>query len=113
MSEDHKLVPALPVLDESASRAILECVQRCRRMETRLTLLCMHQGLDPTNKSRIQVVSTEPPFVELSGYDVSIGDILTGVKAAGIVKGIVTILHKGALVGNIDVNPKQLTMQNK
>lgn len=101
MNEDHVIAPAIPVLNE-------EGIHRLRRIETLLHVLCQHIGFDPKKKQRIQVVSTSPAFVELGGFDVSIGDILTGVKEAGIVEGIVTMLHKGTLVGTIAVKRIQL-----
>jgi len=81
-----------------------------RRMETKMTTLCIQAGIpEPlTKQQRVTVIAKDPTFVELSGLDVSISDVLTGVKGAGIVTGIVTMLHKGALVGSIDVSLRQL-----
>jgi hypothetical protein len=75
-------------------------------METKLTRLCLHMGLDATpGKVRVRTMSTDPPMVEVSDYDVSYSDILTHLRSTSIV-GVVTVFHGSDVLGSI-VTPKE------
>jgi len=53
------------------------------------------------------LVNAAPPIIELSGYDVSFGDVLHFLVTGGIT-GIATIVCKGALLGNVALpKPKE------
>jgi hypothetical protein len=77
---------------------VKELLQRSARIETRLTRLCLHMGLDPTDKDRVLVLSTDPPTVSVSGFDISLGNLLDGCRKSGINTGVV-VMCNGVTLG--------------
>jgi hypothetical protein len=86
---------------EERDHAIQESLQRTRRIETRLMKLCTGLGIDPTDsKVRFVLVSTEPPIVDLTGYDVCFSEVLTFCSKNGL-NTVVTLTCKGQTLGTI------------
>jgi len=78
-----------------------EVVQRMRRIETRLMKLCVFMGLDPTReRDRVIVKRVSPLTLDLSGLDVSMGDLLDACRKTGITHQVL-IEHKGVLLATI------------
>ncbi len=78
-----------------------ETLQRVRRIETRLTRLCIHQGVDPSpERTRITLLNADPPVVTVAGLDISFADILTFCKISNIVK-ITTVMYRGLVLGSV------------
>jgi hypothetical protein len=80
---------------------VTEILARVRRTETRLTKLGIQLGVDLTDqKVRIALTNESPPFVEVSGLDVSLQDILAFCGKRGIM-GVVTVTYRNRLLGNV------------
>ena len=82
-----------------------EVLQRVRRIETRQMKLAQAQGIDPSNRrDKLTIVSYArfPVVAELSGMDVSIGDVLDTCRKSGITT-VLSLKYQGRYVGQIDV----------
>jgi hypothetical protein len=77
--------------------ALQEISQRVNRIETRLTSLCLHMGLDPTKKTRVEVLSLDPPRLAVSGLDISLANLLDGYRRSGITVAVEVVLN-GAVI---------------
>jgi hypothetical protein len=73
--------------------ALQEISQRVNRIETRLTSLCLHMGLDPTKKTRVEVLSLDPPRLAVSGLDISLANLLDGYRRSGITVAADVVLN--------------------
>ncbi len=80
-----------------------ETLQRVRRIETRLMRLCSSLGVDPTSdKVRVTFVGNQPSTtVEVSGLDVSYGDLLAFCRRSGISGQAVVVMFRGRLIGSV------------
>lgn len=86
-----------------------EVLQRTRRIETRLMKLCAFLGFDPgRDRDRVIVESESPVVLDISGLDVSLGDLFDACRKSGI-SGPVTVKHKGVLVAAITVKEDNAT----
>jgi hypothetical protein len=78
-----------------------EVLQRARRIETRLMKLCNFLGLDPArDRDRVIVKKLTPLTLDLSGLDVSIGDLLDTCRRESITHTVM-VEHKGVLLATI------------
>ena len=78
-----------------------EILIRTRRMETRLTGLAIALNVDVTaGKQRVQPLCTSPGMVDVSGLDVSFGDVLAFCRRSGI-NGLVTVMCGDQLIGSV------------
>jgi len=78
-----------------------EVVQRARRIETRLMKLCVFLGVDPTReRDRVIVKKVDPLTLDLSGLDVSMGDLLDDCRKYDITHSVL-IECKGVLLASI------------
>lgn len=86
---------------------LIKVLQRCIRIETRLTRLCVALGVDATagDHTRLTVVSTGPPIIELVGLDTTFAEVLAFCRKECIVTHIVTLMHKGQVVGSVALKP--------
>src|SRR5574337_292792 len=76
-----------------------EIVKRARRMETRLMRIATGLGLDPArDKDRVAITSVAPFVLELTGMDVSIGDLVDRCRKSGISQPAL-IRYKGRVLG--------------
>lgn len=83
-----------------------EIASRVRRIETRQMKVALAQGFDPTlDKARAVMVPSKNgggfPTVEITGLDVSLGDLADACKTSGI-SGSVRIVHNGVYVGSFN-----------
>jgi hypothetical protein len=79
-----------------------EVLQRMRRIETRLTRLCVHVGLDPTrDRDRVAVKQTDPLTLDLTGMDVSIGDLLDACRKHAITHTLIE--YRGVLIATLSL----------
>lgn len=80
-----------------------ELIQRTTRIETRVTRGFKALGIDVMDDSKkVALVASDPPILEMSGLDVSFGDVLAFCRKSGI-SGIVTVVFKGHLYGSVSV----------
>ena len=84
-----------------------ELLQRTRRIETRLMKLCGHLGFDPSrDKERVVVKRVDPLVLDLTGLDVSLGDLLDACRKCAITSTM-TVECKGVLLATITLGPNE------
>jgi hypothetical protein len=76
-----------------------EILERVRRIETRQMVIGRALGLDPKERRRITMLHGQ---LDMTGFDVSLGDIIDFCRKNGITGPRVLLLH-GKNVGNINV----------
>ena len=80
-----------------------EILKRVRRIETRQMKMAEHLGLDPTKgRDRITQVANAPIVLDVSGLDVSIGDLVDFCRKSGITRTVL-LECRGRLLGEFIV----------
>jgi hypothetical protein len=82
--------------------SVQEILDRARRIETRLMRLCAAMGVDPTrDKARVTTLRLTPDQVlDVTGLDVSFGDILAFCRKSGI-RGLCAVQCRGEIIGTV------------
>lgn len=81
--------------------ALQEVKSRAERIETRLTRLCLFLGMDPTRNKDVFTYDRDTGTVYASGFDVSIGDLLTFLRTRGISRFNLGVQGKVVIAGEL------------
>jgi hypothetical protein len=92
-------------MEQATSDNLREVLSRVRRIETRLTRLCMHMNADVLG-AKPPILPMSGPCLNLPGLDTTIGECLTFAKANGTI-GEISLYHNGNVVGSIVVREGQ------
>jgi hypothetical protein len=75
-----------------------EMIARTRRIETRVTRLCLHVGLDPTDG--VPKVTLAGGSLAVTGYDVTLATLFAFCRKEGIL-GNILLTHNGKVIAQL------------